>query len=34
MDVHQAKPAPGKAVLFYEKEYFIVRNALDGRERV
>ena len=34
MDVHQAKPASGKMALFYEIKYFIVRHALDGRERV
>ena len=34
MNVHQAKPAAGKAVLFYEKDDFIVRYARGGRERV
>ena len=34
MDVHQAQPPSGQAVLFYEIEYFIVRHALDGRELV
>lgn len=34
MDVHQAKTASGKAVLFYEKEHFVIRYALVGWERV
>lgn len=34
MDIHEAKPASGQAVLLDEKEDFIVRYALNRGERV